>query len=76
MDERVPPGAEPFACQMSIKVPRKQKRLKKEEARVPNGWRSTQVRQNHLGNHWLHQEQQRGIQKNCQGKNEIQWASV
>ena len=52
--------AEPAECEVCVEISEEQRGLKEQHARVPDGGGSAETRQQHLGEHGLHEKEERG----------------
>src|SRR5262245_8913002 len=71
MNEHLPVQAKPPG-EMGVKVAGEETYLKEDHARVPDGWRSSEDRQDHPREHRLHREQQHGRREERHSKQQAE----
>src|SRR5262249_16143728 len=68
--EHLAPNAQPAAEQMCVAVAGQEGGLEEDHAGVPDRRCAAEQRQNHLGDHGLHQKEQQGTGEKCCGEEE------
>ena len=74
MQHQLPPNPEPPCQRVGVSIPAQERRLEKDHAGVPDRPRATEIWQQHLADHRLHQKQQRRAdeERDCEQGQQIE----
>jgi hypothetical protein len=68
MDPQMPPHAQVACREMRVEIPREQRQLEEQHARVPDEGAAAHQREHHLAEHRLNEKQQPGTEKDRDGE--------